>query len=76
MVLIFISKNPDASPSASHDHWLAGKVADGWVYGAIKDAELKTHPCCIEYEKLPAEQKAKDYLFKQTVRSLLNFSCK
>lgn len=62
--------NPDASPSASHDSWLAEKIADGWVYGDIKDPEAKTHPCCVEYELLPPQQKAKDYLFKQVVHSI------
>ncbi|UKH48585.1 hypothetical protein [Vibrio phage vB_ValP_FGH] len=66
----FHIQNPDASPSASHDNWLKEKVADGWVYGEVKDPEAKTHPCCVEYDELPPEQKAKDYLFKQTVHSL------
>ncbi|AUR90902.1 ryanodine receptor [Vibrio phage 1.151.O._10N.222.46.B1] len=63
----FILDNPKASPSASHDSWLEEKRADGWVYGEVKDTEKKTHPCFVPYEQLPAEQKAKDYLFKQTV---------
>jgi hypothetical protein len=35
---------PDATPEQSHESWLAQKVADGWVYGEVKDAEKKTHP--------------------------------
>lgn len=66
----FHIQNPDASPSASHDNWLKEKIADGWVYGEVKDPEAKTHPCCVEYEDLPPEQKAKDYIFKQVVSSL------
>lgn len=69
----FHLENPNASPSASHDSWLAQKVAEGWIYGEIKDPEKKTHPCCVPYDDLPKEQKAKDYLFKQTVHSFMPF---
>lgn len=62
--------NPDASPSASHDSWLAQKRADGWAYGEIKDEHAKEHPCFVEFDDLPAEQKAKDFLFRQVVHSL------
>lgn len=62
--------NPDAPPSHSHDSWLTEKRATGWKYGAVKDAEKKEHPCFVPYEDLPPEQKAKDYLFKATVRAL------
>lgn len=62
--------NPDATPEQSHESWLAQKVADGWVYGEVKDADAKTHPCCLPYEDLPPEQKAKDYLFRAVVHAL------
>lgn len=62
--------NPDATPEQSHESWLAQKIADGWVYGEVKDAEAKTHPCCVPYEQLPPEQKAKDYLFRAVVHAL------
>ena len=29
--------NPDATPEQSHESWLAQRVADGWVYGEVKD---------------------------------------
>lgn len=69
----FILENPDAPPSASHDSWLAEKEKDGWKYGEIKDADAKTHPCCVPYDELPSAQKAKDYLFGGIVRSLRGF---
>lgn len=62
--------NPDATPEQSHESWLAQKVADGWVYGEVKDAEKKEHPCCRPYDELPAEQKSKDYLFRSVVHML------
>lgn len=59
--------NPDATPEQSHESWLAQKLADGWAYGEVKDAEKKQHPCCVPYDQLPPEQKAKDYLFRAAV---------
>lgn len=62
--------NPDATPEQSHESWLAQKLADGWAYGEVKDAEKKEHPCCRPYDELPAEQKSKDYLFRSVVHML------
>lgn len=60
----------DASPSASHDSWMAQKLAEGWKHGDVKDVEAKTHPCIVPFEQLPPEQQFKDVLFKQTVHAL------
>ncbi len=62
--------NPESPASASHDSWLAEKRRDGWKYGEVKDAEKKEHPCFVPYEELPAEQQAKDHLFKAVVAAL------
>lgn len=62
--------NPDATPEQSHASWLEQKLADGWQYGEVKDAEAKTHPCCVPFEELPPEQKAKDYLFRAVVHAV------
>lgn len=66
----FALANPKAHASAQHDAWCANKVADGWVYGPIKDAAAKRHPCLVAYDRLPAEQRAKDQIFQAIVRSL------
>lgn len=66
----FTLANPDATPSASHESWLEEKRRDGWVYGAVKNAETKEHPCFVPYDELPREQRAKDYIFQAIVRSL------
>jgi hypothetical protein len=62
--------NPDASPSASHEKWLEEKLATGWKYGAVKNPELKEHPCCVPYDQLPVEQRAKDFIFTAIVNEL------
>lgn len=64
--------NPDASPSASHEAWLAVKESEGWKYGPVKDADKKEHPCFVPYAQLPIQQQSKDYLFRQVVHSLKN----
>lgn len=56
--------NPQAGPSNSHDSWLKEKQATGWKYGPVKDEVKKEHPCCVHYDDLPVEQKAKDYIFR------------
>lgn len=62
--------NPDAGDSASHDSWMAEKLADGWVYGEVKDAEKKTHPCIVPFADLPLQQQFKDTLFRTLVHAL------
>jgi hypothetical protein len=59
-----------ATPEQLHESWCAAKVDDGWVWGDVKDTDAKTHPCLVDYEQLPADQRAKDHLFQAIVRSL------
>jgi len=54
----------DVTPEDSHNNWMKDKIAEGWVYGEIKDPVKKTHPCLIPYRQLPRDQRVKDYLFK------------
>lgn len=61
--------NPDAGDSASHDSWMAEKVASGWVYGPVKDPDAKVHPCIVPFEQLPKEQQFKDRLFRTIVHA-------
>lgn len=62
--------NPDATPEQAHESWLQAKLVDGWTYGETKDAEKKVHPCIKDYAALPAEQRAKDYLFRGVVHAV------
>lgn len=63
-------ENPDLSPSASHEAWLAEKERDGWKYGAKKSESLRTHPSCVDFEDLPLREQAKDFIFKAIVAAL------
>lgn len=64
--------NPDAGDSASHDSWMAQKIADGWVYGELKDqtATPPTHPCLVPFDELPVVQQIKDALFRSIVHAI------
>ena len=62
--------HPDATPSASHESWLAVKEAEGWVYGPVKNPKIKQHPCMVSFDQLPCEQQAKDYIFRAIVHAL------
>lgn len=66
----FRRKNPKAPHSAQHDAWMQDKINDGWVYGEVKDAEKKTHPCLVPYDQLPIMQQKKDALFQAIVDAL------
>lgn len=68
----FHMENPEAGPDASHNSWMKQKTEEGWKYGPVKDAEKKEHPCYVPYAELPTEQKAKDYIFRAVVHSMLN----
>ncbi len=56
------------TPEESHERWVLGKLEDGWVYGEVKDAEKKTHPCIVSYDQLPARDRAKDHIFFTVVK--------
>lgn len=62
--------DPHAGPEASHIAWCAEKIKAGWVYGPVKDADAKTHPCLIPFAELSPAQQAKDFIFRAVVHAL------
>lgn len=62
------------NPKQSHEAWMAEKLANGWKFGPVKDAEKKEHPCMVPYEELPAEQRAKDSIFLSVVGAVHFFA--
>jgi hypothetical protein len=64
--------DPARSPGASHVGWLETKQREGWVWGPVKDAAAKVHPCMVPFAELPEHQKAKDTLFVTTVRGVFS----
>lgn len=59
----FALSSHDPKPEDSHISWSNEKIASGWTYGPVKDADKKTHPCLVPYSDLPKEQRVKDALF-------------
>ena len=59
------------TPAQSHASWMQHKQDNGWIWGPVKDEQVKTHPCMVPYEQLPADQKLKDALYVGVVRTLL-----
>lgn len=59
-----------ATPEQLHESWCDFKRADGWVYGDVKDADAKTHPCLVPYAELPADQIVKDAVFQAIVAAV------
>lgn len=71
-----IANGEITSPHGSHVNWLEEKEKDGWKYGPEKNPELKTHPCFMPFDELPAQQQFKDHLFFNIVFRLLQVSAK
>jgi hypothetical protein len=63
-------ENPEVTPEQMHENWCQFKLNDGWRYGEIKDANLKTHPCLVPYDKLPEAQRKKDDLVLGTIAQM------
>lgn len=66
--------NEHSTAKDSHVSWYKLKESEGWVYGPVKNPELKQHPCMVEFEKLPIFQQMKDHLFRNIVHTLV-FTC-
>lgn len=62
--------NPEAGEDAQHNSWMQEKINAGWIYGEVKDAEAKTHPCIVPFIELPEFQRKKDGLFVAIVNAL------
>ena len=43
-----------------HEVWAAGRIADGWRWGEVRDDEHKLHPCLVSYDELPEIEKDYD----------------
>lgn len=62
----------DHNAERSHQAWVDLKRSQGWNFGQKKSEQDKTHPCLVEWRDLPFEQQAKDELWIQSVKNLLN----
>ena len=44
----------------THDIWAFQRMEDGWTLGKERDDTNKKHPCLVDYEKLPEDEKEYD----------------
>lgn len=43
-----------------HEVWAAGRMAQGWQWGPMRDDAKKQHPCLVPYEELPEAERDYD----------------
>lgn len=43
-----------------HEIWAAGRIQEGWRYGAERNDRQKTTPCLVPYDQLSDAEKAYD----------------
>lgn len=43
-----------------HDNWAFGRIKEGWTYGTQRDDKNKKHPCLVDYDDLPENEKEYD----------------
>lgn len=58
----------------NHDLWAQGRIAEGWRYGPVRDAEKKETPLLVSYDELPDSEKAYDRQNAvETLKSIVHF---
>ena len=43
-----------------HEVWAETRISQGWSYGEERNDTLKHHPCLVEYDELPEEERVYD----------------
>lgn len=59
-----------STPEELHDDWCAHLRRRGWVYGEVKDASAKTHPCLVPFDELDPYQRVKSRVFVAIVQAI------
>lgn len=52
-----------SSPEELHGSWVQAYLANGWVYGEVRDVEKRTHPDLVPYAELGQLERDKDAVF-------------
>ncbi|MBR6789802.1 MAG: Ryanodine receptor Ryr [Oscillospiraceae bacterium] len=61
----------------THEIWAAGRVAEGWHWGPVRDDVRKEHPCLVPYDELPESEKDYDRRTSmETLKLLLKLGCR
>ena len=50
----------EALAKNTHEVWAAGRIAEGWAYGPLRDDAARRHPCLVPYEELSESEREYD----------------
>ena len=64
-----ILAHPEATPADDHNLWLAYRLVEGWRHGSEENHEMREHPDMVPWDQLGPEQKLRDTLFLEAVRT-------
>lgn len=59
---------------AVHNHWMAGKLREGWKYGSVTDKACKIHSCLVPYQKLNDGDKESDRDIARSIPEILRLA--
>lgn len=60
-----------------HEVWAQQRIGEGWTWGALRDADAKTHPDLVPYEELPESEKDYDRnTSMETIKVILSLGYK
>jgi hypothetical protein len=63
---------PDVPLDVLHANWIERKRKDGWTVGLVKSRERKQDSNLVPWDRLPAEQRLKYVIFKNTIKSIMS----
>lgn len=61
------------TPEELHQAWCEQREAEGWTYGEVKDAGLRTTPYLVPYTELDVMQRAKDAVILGIVAAMSDY---
>lgn len=64
--------NPELTPEAVHGAWLTQKLADGWTFDADLNAEKKTSPNIVDWDRASPQRRVLDTLLHACAQALKN----
>lgn len=61
----------EAIAENAHDIWARARMDEGWIYGPVRNDELKQHPDLVPYSQLPDSEKEYDRLMAMNTLRLV-----
>ncbi|TRY59413.1 hypothetical protein DNTS_004316 [Danionella cerebrum] len=59
-----------------HELWVMNKIELGWTYGMVRDDNKRQHPCLVEFNRLPEQERSYNLQMSQeTLKTLLALGC-